>query len=671
MTFNDDFTPKLGKPRARGSKVASGRQYLNGILKAANLARGGAAQTGGKQRSSSFYGSRIGRGSGVGRVLSSRAGIASFRQRRVAVKARIVKLAGKGLSGAVAHLRYVQRDGVTREGLAGELYSGQLDKADGREFLDRADGDRHQFRFIVSAEDGDQFDDLKSVTRRLMTKMEEDLNTKLDWVAVDHYNTGHPHTHIIVRGKDDEGKDLVIAREYMSSGIRERAVEIVSLDLGPRLDSEIDASFKAEVTQDRFTSLDKHLLRNRGEDGLVRAADANSFRQSLLAGRMNKLEDMGLAEQAGAGRWRLAEDLEPTLRHLGERRDIIKTMAHELKRSGMAHALNDAVIHDQDAANRSETETPQPIVGRLIRRGLSDELNDRHYMLVDGADGRIHAVDIGQGDKTPLIGENAIVRIEMKVAAIRETDRTIAEVAAGNGGFYDVDAHLKHDRTATQTFAETHVRRLEAIRKATGATARQPDGRFSIGSDYLKTALDYERQQVRASPVKVEVLSPLSLDQQTGRQAMTWLDRELTSGSPLTVSPAGFGKSVHDALQQRRQWLVNEGLANRREDGSTIYAPGLKETLTGRELRAAAGQLSKELGLHFTDSRQGDAVEGIYRRAVDLSSGKFALIERAKDFTLVPWRSVLENHLGKYVSGIQGEGGINWTIGRGRGIGVE
>ncbi len=97
----------------------------------------------------------------------------------------------------------------------------------------------------------------------------------------------------------------------------------------------------------------------------------------------------------------------------------------------------------------------------------------------------------------------------------------------------------------------------------------------------------------------------------------------------------------------------------------------MKETLTGRELRAAAGQLSKELGLHFTDSRQGDAVEGIYRRAVDLSSGKFALIERAKDFTLVPWRSVLENHLGKYVSGIQGEGGINWTIGRGRGIGVE
>ncbi|TIT02240.1 MAG: conjugal transfer protein TraI, partial [Mesorhizobium sp.] len=135
--------------------------------------------------------------------------------------ARIVKLAGKGADGARAHLRYLQRDGVTREGEPGELYGADSDRVDGKAFLDRANGDRHQFRFIVAPEDGIEYEDLKPLTRRLMAQMQEDLGTKLDWVAVDHFNTGHPHSHIIVRGKDDRGDNLVIAREYISSGIRE------------------------------------------------------------------------------------------------------------------------------------------------------------------------------------------------------------------------------------------------------------------------------------------------------------------------------------------------------------------------------------------------------------------------------------------------------------------
>ena len=55
-----------------------------------------------------------------------------------------------------------------------------------------------------------------------MRQMEEDLGTKLDWVAADHFNTGHPHSHIVVRGRDDEGNDLVIVRDYISHGMRAR-----------------------------------------------------------------------------------------------------------------------------------------------------------------------------------------------------------------------------------------------------------------------------------------------------------------------------------------------------------------------------------------------------------------------------------------------------------------
>ncbi|WP_413207911.1 hypothetical protein [Rhodospirillum sp. A1_3_36] len=93
---------------------------------------------------------------------------------------------------------------------------------------------------------------MKPLTRRLMAQVEEDLGTKLDWVAVDHFNTGHPHSHIIVRGRslssgtakgrnpgNDRGKDLIIARDYITTGMRERAADLVSLDLGPRTDREI------------------------------------------------------------------------------------------------------------------------------------------------------------------------------------------------------------------------------------------------------------------------------------------------------------------------------------------------------------------------------------------------------------------------------------------------
>jgi multisubunit Na+/H+ antiporter MnhF subunit len=97
-------------------------------------------------------------------------------------------------------------DGTSRDGERGQLYSADEDRADSDAFLERGKGDRHQFRFIVSPEDGADLTDLTAHTRDLMSRIESDLGTRLDWVAVNHYNTGHPHTHILVRGHDERGK---------------------------------------------------------------------------------------------------------------------------------------------------------------------------------------------------------------------------------------------------------------------------------------------------------------------------------------------------------------------------------------------------------------------------------------------------------------------------------
>ena len=128
--------------------------------------------------------------------------------RRAVVKVRIAKLRSGNLAAPRAHLRYLQRDGVDRSGESGKLYGPELDDVDGGAFTEKCDGDRHQFRIIVSPDDGDRLADLKPFVRDLMQDLESDPETKLDWVAVDHYNTGHPHSHIVIRGKAKRSRPL-------------------------------------------------------------------------------------------------------------------------------------------------------------------------------------------------------------------------------------------------------------------------------------------------------------------------------------------------------------------------------------------------------------------------------------------------------------------------------
>lgn len=513
----------------------------------------------------------------------------------------------------------------------------------------------------MSAEDAAEYDELKGFTRRLMHQMEEDLGTRLDWVAVDHYNTGHPHTHVVLRGRDDRGKDLVIARDYLARGMRERAAEIVALDLGPRSDLEIEHRLRREVEQERFTSLDRDLLRDLNENGLVRSGTeaGDAFRQTLRAGRLQKLRRLGLAQEVGPGRWRLADDLEPVLRRMGERGDIIKTMHREMARERRDRATADYAIYDP-----ADPEARR-LVGRVVARGLSDEINDRHYLIVDGVDGRAHYVDIGEADATEPLPDGAIVAIATKKTAPRDVDRTITEIATANDGRYSVDIHLRHDPTATAAFAETHVRRLEAMRRRGIGVERRPDGTWTITTDHLDRAAAYERSRVRGTPVAVEMLSAVPLDRQVGADGATWLDRELLADTPTSLRDAGFGREVRNALDRRRQWLFEQELA-RQEQHRVIYRANMLGLLRRRELSRVAGQLSGELGLQYAESEPDDRIEGVYRRRLDLASGRFAVIEKSWEFTLAPWRPVLERNLGKQVSGTLRGDTISWSLGRKR-----
>ncbi len=311
--------------------------------------------------------------------------------RRVIVKARIARHGTSDLGAARAHLHYIQRDGVTRAGGPGQLYDREHNAADGGGFLERQKDDTYQFRFIVAPEDGARMRDLKPFVRDLMVKMERDLHTKLDWVATDHFNTGHPHTHIVIAGHDDLGKDLVMARHYISHGIRHRACDLVTRELGPEQPFERAVKLANEIQAVRFTSLDVGIVKDANNNVLVVSADPNPDRQRavLRVARLRHLKKMGLAKEPWTGVWHIDNDLQTKLRSFGERGDIMVTMHRVMREHGPDRPAGDFAIF---TGGKEAT----PVIGRVVEVGIADEMTDRKFIVVDAADGRLHYAEFGK-----------------------------------------------------------------------------------------------------------------------------------------------------------------------------------------------------------------------------------------------------------------------------------
>jgi type IV secretory pathway VirD2 relaxase len=399
----EDFQVRPGRVRDGGS--ASGRKART---LAAQVRR--AAAKAGYARRAPGPGRRGGTGHrGRGRNAALRA---RFRTngRRVVIKARVVRHKGARFRAAplARHLAYLKRDGVTRDGRDADLFDARSELADGDAFAERCEDDRHHFRFIVSPEDAGEMADLRAFTRELMADMAKDLDTALDWVAVDHWNTDNPHIHVLVRGRASDGTDLVIDRDYIREGMRARAEERVTIELGPRSEQEIQASLEREVEADRWTSLDRRLqLMADNGAGIVDlrpdGRDADPDGRRLMLGRATKLERLGLADRIDPACWTLKPGLEQTLRDLSIRTDIIKTMHRAMAGGDRAPDLASFALHGEAPA--------EPIIGRLVERGLHDELVGTAYAVIDGADGRTHHLRFDDIDMTGDAKPGAIVEL--------------------------------------------------------------------------------------------------------------------------------------------------------------------------------------------------------------------------------------------------------------------
>ena len=576
MSGDEDFRIRPGRIRSRG-----GRRALPIIAQALVAAQRAGGHVSRRGRIIAPGRSTFGRG----RVASLRATHRlGHRSRQVVVKARVVRHGGR--ASLAAHLNYLQRDGVTRDGEKGLLFGADAEGLDRGAFAARCENDRHHFRFIVSPEDAPDMGDLKGFTRELMTRMEKDLGTRLDWRAVEHWNTDNPHVHVIVRGVAEDGQNLVISRDYIGEGLRATAREIVTRELGLRSDLDIRASLERQVDAERWTEIDRDLSRTLGREGVIDMAPEPGVRpdgdHTLRIGRLRKLEGLGLASKIAPGQWTLADNAQAALRELGERGDIIKRM-HK--------AMSDRGVDRGAASYVLEPDSAKAVIGKLVDRGLHDELTGRAYAIVDGIDGRTHHVQFPDIEATGDCKPGAIVEL----------------------------------------------RRFED-RKG--------------------------RQRVALA-----VRSDLDLSGQVHAPGATWLDRRNLSSEGRDLG-GGFGTEVRAAMEARAEHLADSGLA-RRQGQRIIFARGLLDTLKRRELDAAAKDLSAEIGLPHTPSKAGEYVAGTVRQRLTLASGRFAMIDDGLSFQLVPWTPSLDRQIGKHISGVmRGDGGVDWSLGRGRGLGL-
>lgn len=497
--------------------------------------------------------------------------------RRCVVKAHFVRMNAAGRTAAALHLTYIERDGVNQDGSKGTIY-GPVDDFDRERLVEELPAEKRQFRFIISPEDAGELD-LPTFTRALIAQMEVDLGRRLIWGAVDHWDTDNPHVHVVVRGLDAAGKELFIDGKYIGSGLRWRAQEIATRELGLRPDDAIEKQRAREVAQERLTSIDRQLVPLVGPEGRLslELVGRSGVGLPIVMARLDTLEKLQLATRANVNEWVLAPGWTEALTAMGERNDIIKRLHR-----AAGHGLQLRIL---------DTNQDVPAFEGVVRRkGLHDELTGELFALVETVSGTAQYVRLPPSVE---VREGAIVRVSSGVQPwVRPSDRALQDLAARGGGLYDPAAQRaaleqrprQPGQPTPAELVEGNERRLTRLAKYR-LVERMADGRWRIPPDLVRQLeareVTHPRRQLR-----IQEIAP-SLREQVRQAGPTWLDRQVAPPAPATRAP--FRQEVLAALQERGRVMSSDGIPPR--SPAAAIGPLERERLAVAEQVAAAHKL--------------------------------------------------------------------------------
>lgn len=564
--------------------------------------------------------------------------------RRVVVKARVVKMNRYGVGAAKLHLRYLDREGTGKEQEKERFYDQDNDGLS-REKLDAIKrGEPHQFRFVVSPEDAERLD-LTKYTRALMQQVENDLGRRLEWKAINHYNTDNPHSHIVVHGLDKKGEAVYIDREYISNGIRNRASDIATRELGQRLEHEIKQSIQRDIKERALTRIDHQLLREADGNQVVLPAYGDSpsarLQRTTMLGRLTELQNMGLAEKRGHDVWQLNDNLKKELQGLQQHTEITQ-------RFSLAENRLDYPAHE----HRIYSVQPQPSwTGVVIDKGIRDELSDAGYVMVGDQHGRLNYIEVGSLSAYEDIPVNATVSVQHDSGSwVKASDRHLAQFAQQHVGQFDThtfedwavsEGKVSHEKLSG--FVQAHQQRLQTLVRH-GLVQKTQTG-WKIPDDLL-ARLEQKSQAPKTLIIKQH---HLTLQEQVTYRGRTYLDDHYHALAASTAHN-GVSKKFSDTVRRRAQWLQKQGL----EVGTQVSRNQLDEL----ERRTLATGITKKTGLNFKSLAQGESMQGQHLATLTTkSTRRYAVIANEKAFAMVPWKTQQSLEKGQHMAiGINAQG---------------
>jgi hypothetical protein len=236
------------------------------------------------------------------------------------------------------------------------------------------------FKLIVSPEFGERVD-LEKLVREMMKGMEADVGRHLEWVAVVHSNTQHPHAHVALRGLVN-GDELRLHRDYVKHGIRRRAEDECTAQLGFRSHQDALEAEEREVGQVRFTSLDRQIARSRPAAGQeFFRLDLSARSRPQLRNRLFVLQKLGLARRADEDAWDVKADFDAVLRGMQKLSD----------RQRMIAAYGSLLSNPMLPIRYTPPKEISELTGRVIGHAHEDG-SDRPAMILEGADGFVHII---------------------------------------------------------------------------------------------------------------------------------------------------------------------------------------------------------------------------------------------------------------------------------------
>lgn len=542
--------------------------------------------------------------------------------------------AGSGAANLYHHVRYISRSGAGEDGVKAELFDCENEGLDGKEFFELCKEDRHHFRMIISPENGHEIDDFRGFVRAYMDKVEEDLDTKIEWVGAVHYDTDDIHAHVIMRGVNDKGADLVIGRDYISSGMRRRAQEIATDILGLRSLDEIQKAQEAEVERMAVTSLDRFIEKQAGEDRVIDVRKANNFGkdihyEGLIKGRLRYLETAGLAVENPPGVFQLDENYQDVLFKIATKNDVIKKL-----RLALGQGVEGIHVYSISAGEG------QIVEGRVLSKGDEDELTDRKYLVVEDMNKAVHYVPIGENYKFDLVEKGSLIRVRPGEKSSGKADYNINLMAMKNGGVYSVDHHRAYieqeqnyiEPSDRNEYLDAHLKRLETLEQNDIVEALE-NGDYLIPSDVMVKGAQItdeinKRENKRFYPF-IDVLSEKPLEELIDVEKKTWLDKELYKQSIGKSGLDKYDKQVSDAIAKRKEWLLSKDLAVIQSNGEFALRSDALHKLDIMEVNHVGDYLAKERKVQFLRQRVIERESYIYVGHTKLETGYWAVVTKS------------------------------------------